>query len=152
MKTRHQEGATEDSSANTSEFRQKTNQTSLERQKDSSSDWTKKRVGGFWIKEDKLGSKYLSGSIITEEGKVESFHIYKNRSKSESSPDKVCYKIFGDSKREEVGGFWVKKNKNGRDYLSGVIRGSNNKQKSLHIYPNDFRQGGQPLYNCYIFS
>ena len=80
MKTRHQEGTTEDSSVSTNVSHLNTNQTSLKQQKDSSSDWSKKRVGGFWIKKDALGSNYLSGSVMIEDEKPECFHIFKNRS------------------------------------------------------------------------
>lgn len=150
MKTRHQEGTTEDSSVSTNVSHLNTNQTSLKRQKDSSSDWSKKRVGGFWIKKDVLGNNYLSGSVMIEDEKPECFHIFKNRSEAKNQPDRICYKISSNSEREEVGAFWIKKSKKGKDYLSGVIRRPNKSPQSVHIYPNDFKQGNQPLYNCYL--
>ena len=86
---------------------------------------------------------------MMEDDKPECFHIFKNRSEDKNQPDRICYKISSDSKREEAGAFWIKKSKNGKDYLSGVIRRPNKSPRSFHIYPNDFKQGNQPLYNCY---
>lgn len=151
METRHQEETIGDSSVNINGSQLKTSQTSSKQQKDSSSNWTDKRVGGFWIRKDVSGNNYLSGSVILQGDKPECFHIFKNHSQFENGPDRVCYKISDNSNREEVGAFWVKKSRNGRDYLSGVIYTANKDKKYLHIYPNDFKQGNQPLYNCYSF-
>lgn len=152
MKIRHPEGIIEDSNVNIRESHPKINQTSLEQQENSLSEWSNKRIGGFWIKKDISGNKYLSGLITFEEGKAECFHIFNNRLEGKRLPDKVCYRLSGDSEREEVGAFWIKANQKGRKYLSGVIRRPNGDKKSLHIYMNDFKQGDQPPYNCFCFG
>ena len=148
MKIRHPEEIIGDSNVNIRGSHPKINQTSLERQEKSLSEWSRKRIGGFWIREDISGNKYLSGLITFEENKAECFHIFNNRLEGQRLPDKVCYQLYEDSEREEVGAFWLKTNQKGQEYLYGVIRRPNGEKKSLNIYKNDFKQRDQPLYNC----
>ena len=95
MKTLHQEGTTEDSSASTNVSHLNINQTSLKQQKDSSNEWSKLKAGGCWIKNSKKGEAYLSGSAnlseealkkIVENGGKLNFHIYKNAFQEGNQP------------------------------------------------------------------
>ena len=55
--------------------------------------------------------------------------------------------------KSKLGAFWIKKTKDDRQYLSGVIDiqlpDGSTKKVALAIYKNDFKQGNNPDFNAY---
>ena len=55
--------------------------------------------------------------------------------------------------RSKLGAFWIKKTKDDKQYLSGVIDiqlpDGSTKKVSLAIYKNDFKKGNNPDFNAY---
>ena len=53
----------------------------------------------------------------------------------------------------KLGAFWIKKTKDGKQYLSGVIDvqlpDGSTKKVALAIYKNDFKKGNNPDFNAY---
>jgi hypothetical protein len=54
---------------------------------------------------------------------------------------------------KKVGGFWIKKTKTDRQYLSGVIeiklKDGSTQKVNLAIYKNDFKKENNPDFNAY---
>lgn len=54
---------------------------------------------------------------------------------------------------KKVGGFWIKKTKTDRQYLSGVIeiklKDGSTQKVNLAIYKNDFKKDNNPDFNAY---
>ena len=55
--------------------------------------------------------------------------------------------------KNKLGAFWIKKTKQDKQYLSGVINielpDGSTKKVALAIYKNDFKQGHNPDFNAY---
>lgn len=55
--------------------------------------------------------------------------------------------------KNKLGSFWIKKTKQDKQYLSGVINielpDGSTKKVALAIYKNDFKQGNNPDFNAY---
>ena len=55
--------------------------------------------------------------------------------------------------KNKLGAFWIKKTKQDKQYLSGVINieltDGSTKKVALAIYKNDFKQGNNPDFNAY---
>lgn len=95
MKTRHQEETTEGLNANINESHLQTSQISSKQHKDSFSEWSSLKAGGCWVKKNKKGEAYLSGSCqlsedalkkLIENGGKLNFHIYKNAFQEGNQP------------------------------------------------------------------
>lgn len=56
-------------------------------------------------------------------------------------------------KDDKLGGFWIKKTKEDRMYLSGVVNikmsDGSMKKVPICIYKNDFKDGNKPDFNAY---
>ena len=55
--------------------------------------------------------------------------------------------------KNKLGAFWIKKTKQDKQYLSGVINieltDGSTKKVALAIYKNDFKKGNNPDFNAY---
>jgi hypothetical protein len=55
---------------------------------------------------------------------------------------------------KKIGGFWIKKTKADRQYLSGVIeiklKDGSTQKVNLSIFKNDFKKENTPDFNAYL--